>query len=205
MATSNAEWKPTGIAESDEYQSEKRRRLAQMKAVGEERQMEAADRLGGATDQLFRVVCYYNSLKRRNEYPFDKDRRPSRRVEEIFAACSHNGEADESEGEQAKNSKETRFKVAAQDEKRHSESAHCCSVPNSGGVSSGENQSTMFVNASQATMTETTIEMLGVAQDMVGDVRNSESRVDARLHAHNDLYVVEEGVDENGPYVVNLV
>ena len=78
-------------------------------------------------------------------------------------------------------------------------------MPNSGVASSGENQSTMFVNASQATMTETTIEMLGVAQDMVGDFRNSESRVDARLHAHNDVYVVEEGVDENGPYVLNLV
>ena len=77
MKTSNVVWKPVWITEpdceSDQYQIEKRRRLAQMKAVGEERQMEAVDRLGQLGDQMYQAACSYNLLKRHKEYLINTD------------------------------------------------------------------------------------------------------------------------------------
>ena len=56
------------VGESTHYQIEKQRRLAQMKAVDEERQMEAVDRLGQLGDQMYQAACSYNLLKRHKEY-----------------------------------------------------------------------------------------------------------------------------------------
>ena len=70
-------WKPVWIAEPDyessEYQIIKRRRLAQLKALGEERMMESVDRLDELGGQMYQVACGYKLLKRHDEYLINTD------------------------------------------------------------------------------------------------------------------------------------
>ena len=77
MKKGNVVWKSVWIAEpdceSDQYQIQKRRRLAQMKAIGERRMMEAVDRLGQFGGQMYHVACSYNLLQRRDECLINTD------------------------------------------------------------------------------------------------------------------------------------